>query len=93
VDVVALDNDIAEVDADAELDPLIGRRDSRVTLDHCPLHFDRAAHSIHDTRELRQQAVAGVLHDPAPMLFDLRIDKLHEMGFEPLVCAFLIGTH
>src|SRR5262249_41371493 len=40
-----------------------------------------------------QEAIAGVLHNPAPVLADLRIDQFTEMPLEPLVRAFLIGAH
>jgi hypothetical protein len=47
--------------------------------------------NIDHARKLCQQAVAGVLNDPAPMLVDLRIDQLPKVGLEPLVGALLIG--
>jgi len=45
----------------------------------------RRAHCVHDTGKLRQQAITGVLYDPASVLLDLRIDQLAEMPFEPFV--------
>ena len=41
--VVAIDDDVAEVDADAELDPLL-RRNVGIALGHAALDLDRAAH-------------------------------------------------
>src|SRR5215471_3977753 len=57
------------------------------------MHLDRTAHGIHDTRKFCDQAVAGVLDDPAVMLPDLRIDQLAQMRLEAFVRAFLIGAH
>jgi hypothetical protein len=66
---------VAEVDADPELDPLV-RRDSGVGLGHSPLDLNSATDGGNHAGELRQQAVAGVLYDTAPVLLDLRIDQL-----------------
>src|SRR5262252_225623 len=80
---------VAEVDADAELDPVLWRR-TLVAVGHCPLHFDGATRRVNRARELRQEAVAGVLYDPAPVLPNLRIDQLPEMGLEPFAGRLLI---
>ena len=74
VDVVALDDHVAEIDADAQLDAVV-RRDIRVPLGHRLLHLDRAAHRIDDAGKLHQHAVAGGLDDAAVVLGDLRIDE------------------
>src|SRR5262245_8951491 len=47
------------------------------------------ADGIYDARKLRQETVASVLYDAAPMLSDLRIDQLPTMGSEPSCRAFL----
>jgi hypothetical protein len=52
---------------------------------HPALDLHGAAHGIHHTRKFRQEAVALVLYDPAPVLGDLRINQLPEMRFQPLV--------
>ena len=91
-DVLPLGNHIAEVDPDPELDPLV-RWGARVALGHPALHVHGAADGINDTRELSQEAVAGVLHHPAPMLCDLRVDELPEMPLEPFVRPLLIRPH
>jgi len=51
------------------------------------------AHRIHRARKFCQQSVAGVLHNPAVVLLDLRIDQIPEMCFMALVRAFLVGAH
>jgi hypothetical protein len=76
---VFLNDHIAEVHADAKSDaPLLSHL--RLALGHRALDLNRAANRIHDTRELGQEAVAGVLYDPAPMLPDLWTDQLPKMG-------------
>src|SRR5208283_4784077 len=75
IDVVALDDHVAEIDADAQLDAVVCR-DIRVPVGHRLLHRDRAAHRIDDAGKFHQQAVAGGLDDAAMMLGDFRIDEL-----------------
>ena len=53
----------------------------------------RASDCIHHARKFRQHAIASVLHDPAVVFLDFRIDQLAQMRPEPFVRAFLIGTH
>ncbi len=72
-DVLPLGNHVAEVHPNAESDALVFGRFG-IALSHPALDLDRAAHGIDNARELRQQAVAGILHDPASVLPDLRID-------------------
>lgn len=55
--IVVVDNDVADVDADAEPDPLLGRH-AGIALGHAALNVDGAAHRIDDTRELEQQSIA-----------------------------------
>ena len=87
-----LGDHVAEVDADAKLDPFVGR-DRCIAFGHAALQFHRAAHRIHDARKFRQQAVAGVFDHAAAMLGNLRIYQLGEVRPEPLVRAFLIRPH
>jgi hypothetical protein len=83
-DVVFLDDHVAEIDPDTEL-CLPFHRDIGVALDHPPLHLDRVAHRIDDTRELDQHPVAGILYGTAPVLLDLWIDQFPEMFCEAFV--------
>ena len=52
-DVVAIDDDVAEIDANAELDARIGRHVG-VAFGHLALHVDGAAHGVDDAGELDQ---------------------------------------
>jgi hypothetical protein len=63
---VALLDHIAEMDADAELDPALGRK-AGVALDHAVLHLDGAAHGVDHAAEFDEDAVAGTLHHAAVM--------------------------
>ena len=45
-----------------------------------------------DARKLQQKAVAGVLHDPAAVIEDDRVDRA-SMGLERGVRSRLIGAH
>ena len=71
--------------------PLVGHLG--LAIDHPPLHLGGTAHRINDAREFREQTVAGVLDDAAPVLKDLRIYQLPEMRPEAFVGAFLVRLH
>jgi hypothetical protein len=92
IEVVALDNHVAEIDADAQFDAAL-RRDTGVPLRHRLLHFNRAAHRIDHARKFHQQAIAGGLDDAARMLGDLRIEKVAAQRFEAFERALLIRPH
>ena len=49
-DIVLVDHDVAEMDADAEFDPLI-RRNGGVAHRHAALDFDRALHRLDGARK------------------------------------------
>jgi hypothetical protein len=58
-DVVVLDDDVSEIDADAEMDPLaVGQL--RVAVNHPALHLDSATDRVDDALKLDQHAVASV---------------------------------
>jgi hypothetical protein len=58
VDVIAVNNDVSEVDAYPKFDKLLVRRVG-VTLGHPALDIDRATHRSHDAWELDQSSVTG----------------------------------
>ena len=88
-DVVVLDDDVAEVDADAEVDALVGG-DIGVALGHPALHRDGAAHRIDHAGEFDQHAVAGRLDDPPAMVSDRGIDQLAAQCLQRSQRAFLV---
>src|SRR4029077_8617973 len=59
---VRLLDDVAKVNADAELDAALGRQ-AGVAFDHAGLHFDRAADGVDHAAKLDEAAVAGALDD------------------------------
>ena len=63
---VALLDDVAQMNADAKFDALVGR-DPCIALDHGVLHFECAAHGIDHAPELDDAAVTGALDDAAVM--------------------------
>jgi hypothetical protein len=89
---VFLNDHVAEVDADAKPNAPIVRH-LRLAVDHPALNLSGAAHCVHNTWKFRQQAVAGVLYDAAPVLLDFRINHLPEMRFEALLRALLVNSH
>ena len=92
VNIVPVDYDVADVDADAEFNALV-RRHFGVALDHSALNVDGAADGIDHADELHEHPVAGRLDDPAPVLGDLGVDQFLAMRLELAQRAFLIDAH
>jgi hypothetical protein len=85
-------DDVAEVDASAELDALVLRHAS-VALGHAALNFNGAPHRVHHAHELHQHTVAGGLHDLAAVFPDLWINERPPVRPELRECAVLIRAH
>jgi hypothetical protein len=81
-DVVVVDDDIANVNADPEFDTLVQRHPGFL-LGHAGLNFDGAARGIDRAGELHQKAVPGRFDDPAPMLLYLEVDDGFSNSFQP----------
>ena len=86
---VALLDDVAEMNADAEFDAAIGRH-AGVALDHRVLHFDGAAHRVDHAAELDERAVAGALDDAPVMDRDGRVDQIAAQRAQPRERAILV---
>jgi hypothetical protein len=72
-DVATVDDNVALVNADAELDPfLLGH--FGIALDHAALNLYSTAQSVHHASELNQHAVSGGLHDTTTVLGDLGVN-------------------
>ena len=71
--VVAVDDDVANIDTDAKFDPLVGS-ERRIAFSHSTLHIDGTAHRIHHAGEFQEQTVAGGLDDATTVLNDFRVD-------------------
>src|SRR5882757_8915547 len=92
MNVAVLDDDVAEVDADPEYDPLVFRgRD--VAFGHSPLHGDRAGDRLDDTRKLNEDSVASRLNDPALVFADFWLDQFATMGSKPRESPGFVLTH
>ena len=91
-DVVAVDDDIADIDADAEDDALVLGH-ARIAADHAALDYHRAPDRIDDTGKFDQRAVARGLDDTATMTGNRPVDQRPAMGFQRLQSADLIGLH
>src|SRR5262249_31950073 len=91
-DVATLDDHVALVDTNPELDALV-RGHLGVPLSHPALNLDSAAEGVHDTRELHEHTVAGGLHDPTTVLGDLGVYESAAMGLELGERPFFVSAH
>ena len=90
VDVVAVDDDVAEVDADPKDDALAVR--PRFRLDGA-LDGERASDGVDHAGKLHQRAVADELHDPAVVLGDGGSEQRLAMALEGGERPRLVGAH
>jgi hypothetical protein len=88
---VALLDDVAEMNADAEFDTLFWR-DLSVALDHRPLDFNGAVHCIDDAAEFNDASVAGPLDDSAMMHRNGGIDQVAPKRTQPRQNPVLVGS-
>ncbi len=86
---VALLDDVAEMNADAELDTAL-RRQAGVAFDHAVLHLDGATRGVDHAAELDENAVAGALDDAPMMDGDGRVDQIAPQRPEPRQRAILV---
>ncbi len=91
-DVPLIDDDVAEVDSDAELDTTLGRN-ACVALCHLALHLDGAAYRVDNTRKFDEQAVPGGFNNTAVMLLDAGIGKLASECLHRGERPFLVRPH
>src|SRR5262245_22466023 len=81
-DVATVDDDVANVDPNAELDPPFLRHVS-IAFGHSSLNINGTSHRVYDTAELSQQPVSGVLDNPPTVLNDFRINERAQVILEP----------
>ena len=91
-DILAFDDDVADVDPDPELDR-IGFGATGIVLPKLSLNLDRAGDSVHGAREFHQRAVAHEFDDTAGMGRNHRVDKLTPQGIQPGQSPGLVHTH
>ena len=92
VDVAALDDDVAEIEADAEVEPAVAR-DLGIACRHGALNLRGAGHGGDRARELGENAVAGGLDYAAVMGGDLGLQHLAVMLGERAQRADLVRAH
>jgi len=92
VDVVALNDHIAKIDANAKFDALVFRH-ILVALGHATLDRHGAFDRVHDAGELDQRAVAHQLDDAPSMLSDGWIDELLTKCLEARERSRLVGPN
>src|SRR5262245_31143272 len=85
-------NEIADIDAHAKLEPLVGWH-VLVSLDHRALDLDRAPQRIDDASKQGEQPIARRPRDPTTMLLDLGFDELAVMGVQLREGALIVGTY
>ena len=92
MNVLLIDDDVTDVDADAKLDALILRHIG-ISNGHATIDFHGAAHGVDDTCEFDQHSVARRLDDAAVMLLNLRVDQLAPMRLQCRPRADFVGAH
>ena len=92
IDVVALDDDVAEVDADAEHQALVLGRVGLIRSNGF-LNLHRAGDGVDHAGELDQGAVAHQLDDATAMAGNERIDDRAAQGLEAVERARLVDCH
>src|SRR5262249_54027377 len=90
--VTVLNDNVTDVDADTELDALVGSH-SRVALGHTALQLDGAPDGIHGANELDQNPVASTFDDASAMFGDIGFEKFAPVCVEARKRAFLVGPH
>ena len=91
-DVVLVDHDVAEIDADAEIDAPLGWHFG-VARGHLALYLDRATNRIDHARELAEQTVARRVDNAATMFLDLGVGYLSPQHLQRSERAFLVRPH
>jgi hypothetical protein len=91
-DIVVFDDDVADIDANAELDR-IGFGATGVVLSNVLLDLDRTGDRVDGAAELHQYAVAHQLDNPARMGSDRRIDEAAPQCLQALQCADFVDPH
>src|SRR5262249_12019998 len=91
-DVVVVDDDVAEIDADAEIDAPL-RLHAGITCGNLALHLDRATNRIDHARKFAEQTVARRVDDAAAVLLDFGVGYLTPQRLQRSERAFLVRSH
>src|ERR1700728_2580517 len=91
VDVVALDDDVSQIDADPDHDFRLGR--DLLLCRAGALHRERAVHRVDDASEFDDGAVTDQLHDAAVMGGDGRVEYGFPVPLQRRERRALVGPH
>ena len=91
-DVVHADDDVADIDADAKQNPLLGRIADREPVD-AALELHGGPHRIDRAGELGEEAVPGILDDAAAVLDDHRQHGVYQQRSHARMGRFLVRMH
>ena len=91
-DIVLFDNNITDVNADAEFDPLVLRHVD-ILFGHAALNFVGTSHGVDHAGELSNSAVPGILDDTSVMLSDFGIEKRSSKRFQSRQRAFFVDPY
>jgi hypothetical protein len=89
-DVIAVDDDITQVDPDPQLKAAL-RRHGVIDGTRGPLHLDGAVERVDDTRKIREHAVACRSDDPPVMRRDQRVDGPAELAKRLMRARFILA--
>src|SRR5262249_39792727 len=89
--ITPADHHVTYVNADAEVDALV-RRQAAICLGESRLHLNRALHRVDGAGELRKDAVACRIRDPAPVLDNGLVEDRAPLG-QPLERPYFVRTH
>src|SRR5262249_28005854 len=90
--IAAIDNDVANIDADSELNTLVDRH-IRIPISHSALNINGAAHGVDDTDEFDQNSIARCFDDTASMFRDLWVYQFFAVSFEIVKSALFVAAH
>jgi hypothetical protein len=88
--VVAIDNNIAKIDTNSQLETAFGR-DRVVDGMRCLLHLDGTVQRIDDARKIRQHAVARGADDPSTLRYYQRVDSVAEPSKRLVRTRFILA--
>jgi len=88
-DVATVENDVPDIDPNAELDPPFLRHVG-IALGHAALDIDGTPDRVHYAAELSQQPISGVLDNPPTVLGYLGIDEGAQVVLELGVRALFV---
>jgi hypothetical protein len=91
-DIIVRDDNITEVNADAEFDPLVLRHIG-ILFCHAALDVVGTSHGVDHAGELNESAVAGILHNAPAMITDFGIKKRLSKSFELRQRAFFVDPY